>query len=103
MASKPPKTPKQPKNVTLGEMADRINSQFSRHLDSPISQRTPYDWWKRTKTGDISEPMPKPVVIVGRSPLFRWSDIIGWFVRYHGIGARRAGVEVNVDEGGLDG
>lgn len=84
--------------VTLNELADRINVQFERYLDEPISPRTPYDWWKRSKNGLISETMPKPVIIVGRSPVFRWSDIMAWFVRYKGIGKKVGLKDVN-DEG----
>lgn len=77
-----------PNQVMLSEMANRLNKQFAKQLDEPISQRTPYDWWKRSKTGDISEPMPKPIGIYGRSPVFRYSDILTWFIRYKGVGKR---------------
>lgn len=89
--------PRNPQQITLAEMADKINGKFDRWLDEPISHMTPYDWWKRTKNGDISEPLPKPVMVVGRSPVFRWSEIMPWFVRYKGIGRTvkaRPGVKV---------
>lgn len=76
--------------VILSRMADRLNSQFARYLDEPIPQTTPYDWWKRTKLGTISEPLPVPVVMLGRSPVFRWGDIVRWFITYKGIAKKAA-------------
>lgn len=74
--------------VMLNEMAGQLNEQFARYLDRPVASHTPYDWWKRTKNGDISEPLPKPIIVVGNSPVFRWNEIIAWFVRYRGIGSK---------------
>ena len=90
--------PRNPQQITLAEMADKLNATFGRYLDEPISDRTPYDWWKRTKRGDITEPLPKPVIVVGRSPVFRESEIIPWFVRYKGIGTRMLRKEANDGE-----
>lgn len=80
--------PRNPQQITLAQMADKINDQFGKYLDEPVSHMTPYDWWKRTKDQTISEPLPAPVLVVGRSPVFRWTEILPWFVRYKGIGTR---------------
>lgn len=86
--------PANPDHIILGDMADRLNKQFGRHLDEPIASTTPYSWWKRHKKGDLPEPMPTPLWFVGRSPVFRWGDIVRWFIRYKGIGK----LTVNVKE-----
>lgn len=72
--------------VNLAVIGDRLNKQFSRHLDEPISPLTPYDWWKRTKKGTITEPMPNPVSFINGRPVFRYADVMRWFIRYRGIG-----------------
>lgn len=72
--------------VYLSNMAEKLNEQFGKHLDAPIARMTPYDWWKRTQRGDISEPLPKPIEIYGRSPVWRYNDIVRWFIRYRGVG-----------------
>ena len=84
---------KAPEQITLAEMSKKLNSMFLAHLDEPISELTPYDWWKRTKLGEISEPLPKPLMIVGRSPVFKWSEIVAWFVRYKGLAKAKVKVE----------
>ena len=83
--------------VILSEMADRLNVEFARHLDKPISKVTPYDWWKRSKAGKLSLPMPNPIAYaneggvargtVGDRPIFRWNEIVRWFIRYRGVGS----------------
>lgn len=78
--------PRTSDTVILADMADRLNAQFAKHLDEPIKETTPYDWWKRTKQEDISEPLPKPIDMIGRTPVFRWTDIMRWFIRYKGVG-----------------
>ena len=83
--------------VILSEMADRLNTQFERYLDEPIPQTTPYDWWKRTKLGTISEPLPIPIAKLGRSPVFRYGDIVRWFISYKGI-ARMVTVKLMTEE-----
>lgn len=77
--------PRKAQLVTLADMADKLNEKYGPLLEEPISNTTPYDWWKRTKRRDISEPLPKPVMVVGRSPVFRWTEIMPWFIRYRGI------------------
>ena len=75
--------------VNLANMAEKLNQTFARHLDNPISKLTPYDWWKRTKADTISNPLPKPVAIIAGRPMFRYSDIMRWFISYRGIGGKR--------------
>lgn len=64
--------------VILAEMAERLNDEF----DIEVSELTPYDWWKRTKDESIAVPMPTPIRMVGRSPMFLWRDIKRWYSVY---------------------
>lgn len=92
----------QSNKVTLAEMADRLNEQFGQYLEQPIHPRSPYDWWKRTKAENISEPLPHPVMLIGRTPVWRWPDIVAWFIRYKGVGKLVVNVKPGVvvgDEG----
>lgn len=76
--------------VILAEMASRLSEELN--LDPPVAPLTPYDWWKRTKHEAISIPMPVPVRMVGRSPVFLWRDIKRWYPAYKEEEALRAGV-----------
>lgn len=69
--------------VLLREMADLLNEEFK--PEEPIGQATPYDWWKRQKAQELSVPMPEPIRMVGRSPVFLWRDIKKWYKLYKGI------------------
>lgn len=64
--------------VMLSEMAERLAEEY----DIEIKSHTPYDWWKRTKDESIQVPMPKPIRMAGRSPLFLWRDIKVWYQIY---------------------
>lgn len=64
--------------VILAEMASRLNEEFG----TDISELTPYDWWKRTKSEAIQVPLPEPIRFVGRSPMFLWRDIKRWYSVY---------------------
>lgn len=64
--------------VILAEMAGRLNEEFG----TEISELTPYDWWKRTKSESIQVPLPAPIRFVGRSPMFLWRDIKRWYQVY---------------------
>lgn len=75
--------------VNLANMAERLNQTFARHLETPISNLTPYDWWKRTKSGAISDPLPKPIIFLAGRPMFRYSDVMRWFIGYRGIGGKK--------------
>lgn len=93
--------------VILSEMADRLNKEFARHLDGPISKLTPYDWWDRSKAGTISLPMPKPITYanrggvargtVGDRPVFRWSDVVRWYIKYRGANNLNIGITIEED------
>ena len=67
-------------SVTLSEMASFLNERFS--LNYPIAYMTPYDWWRRTKEGEIDPPLPKPIKMVGRSPLFSRRAVASWYEEY---------------------
>lgn len=64
--------------VILSEMAGKLNEEFS----TSISDLTPYDWWKRTKSETIQIPLPEPIRFVGRSPIFLWRDVKRWYAVY---------------------
>lgn len=66
--------------VVMSEMADRLNKDLE--LKPKIAQSTPYDWWKRTKNNQISQPMPKPIRMIGTSPVFLWRDVVRWYKLY---------------------
>ena len=65
----------------LNEMAPRINRDLGLEGDSAIGERTPYDWWKRTKAGSIDPPMPPPV-IPGRYPVWIYSRVLSWYRKF---------------------
>lgn len=69
----------------LNEMADRLNADLALADDELIGERTPYDWWKRTKGGRIDPAMPPPV-INGRYPVWIYSRVLAWYKRYKRIG-----------------
>lgn len=69
--------------VIMSEMAERLSEEFG----VSIAMLTPYDWWKRTKNEDISIPMPQPIRMVGRSPVFLWRDIRRWYIAFKETGA----------------
>lgn len=71
---------RQKTTVILREMAEVLTYELG--LDPPLSQYTPYDWWKRTKAETISMPMPKPIRFVGRTPVFLLADIKRWYRAY---------------------
>ena len=79
---------KNKKYVALFQMADRLTAHFE--LEEPIQYRTPFGWWKYTKAGSISLPMPSPRTIIrakgGRpTPVWRWREIVQWYAGYAGV------------------
>ena len=66
--------------ILLSEMSQFINEYFDKK--APLTEFTPYDWWRRHKAGRLSTPMPKPIRMVGMGPLFRAADIVKWYRVY---------------------
>ena len=94
-APKPPTTmeelAKNKKYVGLFQMAERLTAHFQ--LEEPIQYRTPFGWWKYTKLGTISLPMPSPRAIIrakgGRpTPVWRWREVVAWYAGYAGVVAK---------------
>jgi hypothetical protein len=70
----------QGKTILLSEMAEFLNDYFSKK--EPLNDFTPYDWWRRHKTGTLSTPLPTPVRMIGSGPLFLATDIVKWYKVY---------------------
>lgn len=94
-APKPPTSmaalTKNKKYIGLFQMAERLTAHFD--LEDPIQYMTPFGWWKYTKSGGISLPMPDPRAIIrakgGRpTPVWRWSEIVSWYSGYAGVSAK---------------
>ncbi len=66
--------------LMLSEMADFLNTRFK--LNYPIAYMTPYDWWRRTKENQIDPPLPEPIRMVGKSPLFSRRAVASWYQDY---------------------
>lgn len=79
--------------VSLSEMAGLFNEFFN--LDdgdhgNRISEPTPYIWWHRSKSNvDISLPMPRPSMVLGRSgaerPFWFQEVLLHWYGAWRGI------------------
>lgn len=67
------------KYLLLGDIAEYLNSIFG---EGTVAYWTPFDWYKRHRAGTLSVPLPTPVQVVGRAPLFERTDIKRWYEHY---------------------
>lgn len=74
--------------VSIAEIADLLNAFFK--PDPPVGQATPYIWWHRSKANlDISLPMPRPSMVLGRTgaerPYWFQEALLHWYGAWRGI------------------
>ena len=68
--------------ITSSQVADLLNEFFDLGDEDRIAQNLPSMWWYRSRNNkDISHPMPKADMMVGRRkvPLWKQAKILHWF------------------------